>query len=172
MYNNSIGFGRNAKLNMKATKGKNLHESDPTIFLPCYVGSWWWTDRPIPTEEQFAWMAERCNEYRSLRPYFSCDFYPLENGGWSYAHGGWAAYRYDRPEEGDGIVMAFRRAGSNCVTSCYPLEGLDPDATYTVTDLDTKETVELSGQILADDGLTVTISHHYESKIFTYKVKN
>ena len=106
-----------------------------------------------------------------MRHFFSCDFYPLENGGWSYAHGGWAAYRYDRPEEGDGMVMAFRREGSLCVTSRYPMEGLDPDATYTVTDIDTKETVELSGRMLVSEGLTVTIPHRYESKILLYRKK-
>ena len=93
----------------------------------------------------------------------------MENGGWSYAHGGWAAYRYDRPEEGDGIVMAFRRAGSNVVTSCYPMEGLEPNAVYTVTDIDTKETVEIKGSVLVTEGLTVTIPNRYQSKILLYK---
>ena len=69
------------------------------------------------------------------------------------------------------MVMAFRRAGSNCVTSCYVLEGLNPDATYTVTDIDTKETVEIEGKTLVEEGLTVTIPHRYESKILTYKIK-
>jgi hypothetical protein len=95
----------------------------------------------------------------------------LENVGWSYAHGGWAAYRYDRPEQGDGIVMAFRRAGSNCVTCCYALEGLNPEEIYTVTDIDTKETVEISGKVLAEQGLSVTIPNQYQSKILLYKVK-
>ena len=116
-------------------------------------------------------MAKMCDEYRSLQPFFSCDFYPLENGGWSYAHGGWAAYRYDRPEQADGIVMAFRRAGSACLTSCYALEGLDPEKTYTITDLDTKETWEMDGKILVQSGLTVTIPNQYQSKILLYSAK-
>ena len=141
-------------------------------YAPAYVGSWWWTDRPDrpePDEEKYAWMARMCDEYRALRPYFSCDFYPLENGGWSYAHGGWAAYRYDRPEEGDGIVMAFRRAGSSCTTSCYPLEGLDPNASYTVTDIDTGDVRRIDGRTLVDTGLQVTIPNRYESKILLYR---
>jgi hypothetical protein len=116
-------------------------------------------------------MAKMCDEYRSLRHFFSCDFYPLENCGWSYEHGGWAAYRYDRPEEGDGMIMAFRRAGSNCTTSCYVLEGLQPDATYTVTDIDTGETTEHCGKALTEQGLTVTIPEKYMSKILVYKIK-
>lgn len=140
-------------------------------YAPAYVGSWWWTNRPTPSEENFAWMAKMCREYASIRHFFSCDFYPLENGGWSYAHGGWAAYRYDRPEEGDGIVMAFRRAGSNVVTSCYQLEGLDMDATYVVTDIDTQESFDILGKTLVEDGLTVSIDNRYESKILLYKKK-
>lgn len=142
-----------------------------SAYAPAYVGSWWWTDRPTPTEEEFAWMAKMCREYRMLRPYFSCDFYPLENSGWSYAHGGWAAYRYDRPEAGDGIVMVFRRAGSNCELARYPLEGLDPGRVYTVTDIDSGETAEISGSVLSSAGLEVAISAPYRSRIFIYKAK-
>ena len=112
-----------------------------------------------------------CREYRMLRPYFSCDFYPLENSGWSYAHGGWAAYRYDRPEAGDGIVMVFRRAGSNCELARYPLEGLDPGRVYTVTDIDSGETAEISGSVPSSAGLEVAISAPYRSRIFIYKAK-
>ena len=67
--------------------------------------------------------------------------------------------------------MAFRRAGSNCVTSCYKLEGLDTEAVYTVTDIDAKETWEIPGKILVEEGLTVTIPGQYESKILLYSVK-
>jgi hypothetical protein len=69
------------------------------------------------------------------------------------------------------MVMAFRRAGSNCVTSSYKLEGLDTEAMYTVTDIDTKEIWEIPGKILAEEGLTVTIPNQYQSKILLYAVK-
>jgi hypothetical protein len=67
--------------------------------------------------------------------------------------------------------MAFRRAGSACLTSCYVLEGLDPEKTYTVTDIDTRETVELDGKTLVQNGLTVTIPNRYQSKILLYSAK-
>ena len=142
-----------------------------SAYAPAYVGSWWWTDRPSPTEEEFKWMAGICGEYRLLRKYFSCDFYALENPGWSHEHGGWAAYRYDRPESGDGIVMAFRRSGSNCTASRYPLEGLDKEKLYEVTDLDTGEKTLIQGKTLAEEGLPVAIGEKYRSKIIMYSVK-
>ena len=67
--------------------------------------------------------------------------------------------------------MAFRRAGSNCKTSAYVLEGLNPDATYTVTDIDTKEAWELSGKVLTTEGLSVTIPEKYQSKILLYRIR-
>ena len=142
-----------------------------SAYSPAFVGSWWWTDRPEPTEEQFEWMARMCKEYRLLRPYFSCDFYPLENCGWSDERGGWAAYRYDRPEYNDGVVIAFRRAGSHCTVSSYVLEGLCPDGIYTVTDIDTNEIREIPGKTILTDGLTVTVPNRRESKVIIYKLK-
>ena len=166
-------FGYNRLVPCSGGVCKKLGDTYATrsAYAPAYVGSWWWTDRPTPNEQQFAWMAERCREYRALRPYFSCDFYALENCGWSYAHGGWAAYRYDRPEQKDGIVMAFRREGSNCVTSQYALVGLDADKTYTVTDIDTQEVQRIGGKTLATQGLTVTIPERYQSKILLYRAE-
>ena len=142
-----------------------------SAYSPAFVGSWWWTDHPEPTKEQFEWMARMCEEYRLLRPYFSCDFYPLENCGWSYERGGWAAYRYDRPEHNDGVIIAFRRSGSCCTASSYVLEGLCHDGIYTVTDIDTNEMREIPGKTLVTEGLTVTIPNRRESKVIIYKLK-
>jgi hypothetical protein len=116
-------------------------------------------------------MARMCEEYRLLRPYFSCDFYPLENCGWSYERGGWAAYRYDHPEHNDGVIIAFRRSGSCCTASSYVLEGLCHDGIYTVTDIDTNEMREIPGKTLVTEGLTVTIPNRRESKVIIYKLK-
>ena len=68
--------------------------------------------------------------------------------------------------------MAFRRAGSICTTSAYVLEGLVPDALYTVTDIDTKEVWEIAGKVLVTEGLTVIIPEKYQSKILLYCIKN
>jgi alpha-galactosidase len=167
----SFGFERLIPCSGGVCKKAGDTYATRSAYAPAYVGSWWWTDRPTPTEEQFEWMAKMCDEYRALRQYFSCDFYPLENCGWSYAHGGWAAYRYDRPEQGDGIVIAFRREGSNCETSRYPLEGLDNGSIYTVNDVDSGGSFELSGSELADNGLVVTIPEPRMSRILLYRKK-
>ena len=46
-------------------------------------------------------------EFRSLRDYLYGDYYPLT--AYSTGDDAWAAFQWDRPEERDGIVLAFRR---------------------------------------------------------------
>jgi len=50
---------------------------------------------------------EAIAEFKALRPYFYGDFYPLTEC--STSDESWAAFQWDRPEQGDGIVVAFRR---------------------------------------------------------------
>ncbi|MBP5206826.1 MAG: alpha-galactosidase, partial [Clostridia bacterium] len=83
----TFGFNRFIPCAGGACKRPGDTYAQRSAYSPALVGSWWWTDRPEPTKEQFEWMARVCEEYRLLRPYFSCDFYPLENCGWSCDHG-------------------------------------------------------------------------------------
>jgi alpha-galactosidase len=71
-------------------------------------------------------------EAKRLRKYFAGDFYPLTEE--SSDERAWCILQYDRPEQGDGMVIAFRRPRSP-----YPafvleeLQGIDPAARYHVT---------------------------------------
>jgi len=49
-------------------------------------------------------------EALALRKIFYGDFYPLL--AWSQSADAWAAWQYDRPDLGEGLVVAFRRAES------------------------------------------------------------
>ena len=70
------------------------------------------------------------NEVKRLRKYFYGDFYPLIFH--SYAYDEWCAYQYNRPEEGDGVALVFRRDESPILTAELNLKGLDPNAKYEV----------------------------------------
>jgi alpha-galactosidase len=69
----------------------------------------------------------------------------------------WIAWQFNRPEQGDGVVQAFRRAQSAEEVARYKLRGLDPQARYAVTNLDAGEVQTLAGRELMDDGLPVAI---------------
>ena len=68
--------------------------------------------------------------YRGLKDYFLEDFYPLSGYGDITGADQWMAYQLDRPSDGTGIVVAFRRKESPDSTYTVQLRGLDSDATY------------------------------------------
>ncbi len=71
--------------------------------------------------------------YRGLKDYFLEDFYPLSGYGDITRDDQWMAYQLDRPSDGTGIVVAFRRKESPDSTYTVQLRGLDPDAIYRLT---------------------------------------
>ena len=68
--------------------------------------------------------------YRGLKDYFLEDFYPLSGYGDITRDDQWMAYQLNRPSDGTGIVVAFRRKESPDSTYTVQLRGLDPDASY------------------------------------------
>ena len=84
------------------------------------------------------------------------DYYPLTP--YSQQDDVWMAWQFHRPEPGQGTVQAFRRAGSHDGTTSYLLRGLDPAARYVFTDVDSNATRELSGGLLMEKGLPISIS--------------
>ena len=68
----------------------------------------------------------------------------------------WMAWQFDRPELGRGVVQAFRRPDSPYTSVRLPLHGLDPSATYVVTDVDAPDQARaIGGRELAERGLEV-----------------
>ena len=70
-------------------------------------------------------------EFRALRPYFFGDYYPLTE--YSTEDEAWAAFQWNRPEQQDGIVLAFRRPRAVESTKNLVLHSLDPAADYEVS---------------------------------------
>ena len=68
--------------------------------------------------------------FRGLKDYFLEDFYPLSGYGDITRDNQWLAYQLDRPSDGTGIVVAFRRSASPDSTYTVRLRGLDPEAVY------------------------------------------
>jgi alpha-galactosidase len=81
----------------------------------------------------------------------------------------WMAWQFDRPELGRGVVQAFRRADSPYTTARLPLRGLDPAASYTLTDVDAPDRPRvIGGRDLLEQGLDVRIGSRPAAVILTY----
>jgi len=110
--------------------------------------------------------------HRAMADCFFGDFYPLTP--YSQASETWMAWQYDQPEQGTGIVQAFRRPQSIYESARLPLNGLDATATYELTDLQSSATTtapapKLTGRELMDRGLPITIPDRPGAVVIRYR---
>ena len=123
--------------------------------------------------------ADHVAQLKLARPYYYGDCYPLlpcssnsdcaETVPERSAGFEWAAWQFNRPEEGDGMVQAFRRDKSSEAARPLRLRGLDPAAKYEVADVDAWAPRILSGADLMRQGLQIEIPEKPGSTIIFYK---
>lgn len=101
--------------------GTGILQTDPYSFRSsmssALICNWKITEPNV----SFFDMQARIDEYRRVRDYFLEDYYPLTELEGTTRDDIWLAYQYDRPSDGTGIVVAFRRAacpdpGADCQT--------------------------------------------------------
>ena len=114
-------------------------------------------------EDDFKWAKKITDEYRSIRKYFSMDFY--NHGSDVFDDTSWAIWQYHDADAESGIIMAFRRSNSPFDTVKIKLNGLSKEKNYTFTNLDDNTT------FIATDILEITLHDKRSSKIFEYRVK-
>jgi alpha-galactosidase len=79
------------------------------------------------------------------------------------------AWQFDRPEAGEGVVQAFRRADSSYESARFKLRGLDPSARYTITNADAPGGEERTGRELMEQGLSVTLRDQPGAAVVSYR---
>ncbi len=134
----------------------------------------------IADDFPFDWMREMVAELKLARPYYYGDYYPLQPCSLNSdcntdpskelsAAFEWAAWEFNRPEEGDGMIQAFRREESAEPVKTLVLRGLDSGARYEVTNLDAKMPKIFSGKDLMAHGLQVDLKEKRGAAIIIYK---
>ncbi len=107
-------------------------------------------------------------DVRQVQPCYLGDYWPLT----PYSRGKdvWAAWQFNRPDTGEGLVQAFRRQESPCEETRYQLRDLESDARYVVTNLDEPAAPqEVAGSRLMQEGLVVTIRDKPGAALFMYR---
>ena len=108
------------------------------------------------------------DQWRSFSENYYGDYYPLTP--YNLSADQWMAWQFDRPEARQGMVQAFRRNGSAYESARFKLQGLAPDARYSLTNLDTVSgNQELSGRELMETGLLVPVSTRPGVATITYR---
>ncbi|MBQ8509515.1 MAG: alpha-galactosidase [Clostridia bacterium] len=149
------------------TKVKSDTYAARSTYSSAWGGAFWNCSFQTMDEDDLAWAAKITAEYKRLQPYFSCDYYSLASLGWDKSS--WVVWRYDRPEENDGVVMAFRRAESGIASMTMDFGKVQPGV-YTFTDIDSGERWTVNGDELAG-GFTLTIPEKRMSRVLTYTVE-
>ena len=107
-------------------------------------------------------------EGKQLRKYYRGDFYPLTEV--TTSHADWCVMQYDRPQQRDGMIVAFRRDKSTVALLDVKPRGIDSKATYEVVRRDDYEPAGLqtmSGEELRT--LTIDIERCPGSVVIEYK---
>ncbi len=116
--------------------------------------------------EKLSFIRKYTNEYLTVRPYFSEDFYPLTE--LSTGLDTWCVMQFNRPEEKDGLLEVFRRENAPYETARFQLRGLKENCDYRFTDLDGGEFI-VSGKELSETGLCLNIPEKRTAKLYIYK---
>ncbi|MHB8956159.1 MAG: alpha-galactosidase [Pirellulaceae bacterium] len=124
-------------------------------------------DNPNTDWEQ---LRRTVRDFRQVEKYLLGDFYPLTP--YSQATDVWMAWQFDRPELGEGLVQAFRREENNEPSVSFRLRGLEADAEYTITDLDSGAVHNALGRELAETGLAVTAAESPSAILLLYRKRN
>jgi alpha-galactosidase len=133
-----------------------------------------------PPDYPFDWLRTMVEQLKRVRPYYYGDYYPLspcstrgdctmEGSKERSAAWEWAAWQFNRPEEGDGILQAFRRDKCEEATKTYRLRHLDPSAHYEITNFDVEGSLTRSGKELMEAGLAMEIKDQPGAALIAYK---
>ncbi|MBX7259319.1 MAG: alpha-galactosidase, partial [Candidatus Hydrogenedentes bacterium] len=106
-------------------------------------------------------------QWRQAAGCYLGDYYPLTP--YSLDETKWLAWQFNRPEQGDGVIQAFRRKRTENDTLQVKLCGLEAEATYLVTDFDTNVTLESKGRELMDTGYSIKLDGMPASALLHYQ---
>jgi len=138
------------------------------------IGYGWDLPTSAKGEVNFAELRRLMNQWRDTAPYYLADYYPLTP--YSLESDVWMAWQFNAPVEcardlgveAGGLVQAFRRADCIYESARLRLRGLEPDARYAVSNLDSGQTDTLLGHELMSKGFLVTLADQPGSALLSY----
>lgn len=145
-------------------QGSGVYSYDAYSFRSFYMASF---GMGTLTLENTAAQQKAYAECRRIAPLMLADYYPLT--AYSLERTQWVAWQFNRPERGDGVVQAFRRAACAEASKTFRLRGLDPLAEYEFTDFDAEGTRRLAGKELMEKGLILETKGKPAAAVVMYR---
>lgn len=128
----------------------------------------WELNNPAYTQEL---LQNITKDFKRLRPFYYGDYYPLTPNLNITTDTIWLAYQQNRPDQGDGIILAFRRPDCTKEKITVKPKGLDPAINYNVLFEDTGVKVQMSGADLMN-GLQLETREKPGSLLISYSKKS
>lgn len=148
------------------TKVKSDTYAARSTYASSWGGAFYNTVFQTMDDSDFKWAKGILDEYKSVRKYFSCDFY--NHGATTIDQSSWTIWQYDDLGN-EGIIVAFRRCKSPMNTATIELCGIDFKADYEFFCYDTQKTSRISGEELLKHGFSINLNEKYSSALIKYR---
>lgn len=147
--------------------GTAINSSDPYIFRSQMTPAVALGAEPERRDIDGPALLRYLKQWREMSEFYYGDFYPLT----PYTTDGsaWVAWQFGKPDGEAGVVQAFRRPDSPFETARFRLRGLDPGASYAVTDADEGTARTMSGRELMEQGVPVSVRRRPGAALITYR---
>ena len=119
------------------------------------------------TDLDYAMLRTLSEQLRRIQPCYFGDYYPLTP--YTDAADEWMAWQFNRPDLRAGMVQAFRRPKCQAAQARLKLRGLEPAASFVVTDLDAADAKTILGRDLTEQGLAVTLTKRPAAAVIVYQ---
>ncbi|HPS53997.1 MAG TPA: alpha-galactosidase, partial [Sedimentisphaerales bacterium] len=129
IQNQTITHGMNRYIPFSQTGSMG---AEPYFFRSGFNGGITFCEDTRPADYPRELLKQGIAEGKRLRKYLLGNFYPLSMA--SISARDWCVYQYHRPDEGDGVVFAFRRHESPYAAYAVVLRDIDENADYVVTE--------------------------------------
>ena len=150
------------------TKVKSDTYSARSTYASSWGGAFYNTVFQTMDDADFKWAKSILEEYKSVRKYFSCDFY--NHGATTMDQSSWTIWQYD-DSGNEGIIMAFRRCKSPMETATIYLKGMEEQSEYEFLCCDNGEISCISGEELMTNGFPIRLDKKYSSALIKYRRK-
>jgi alpha-galactosidase len=138
------------------------YEVRSAMDCPHFIACWDMRDRKL----DYRRLRKIVSDWRSYADNYLGDYHPLT--AYTTSNDAWLAWQFDQPEQGRGVLQAFRRAHSVYEAARLKLRGLEPGARYVLTNLDSGDAQTLTGRELMEKGLSVAIKDQPGDAVITY----
>ena len=146
-------------------QGSNVYEIDPykfrSFYLPCFGMGGLKDENAAAIIQGYT----ECVQIQAMMVYG--DYWPLTS--YSLESNEWIAWQFNREDEGNGCIQAFRRETCEKDQITLRLRGIDATAYYKIRNFDSKKIKMISGKKLLKDGIEVRIMEKPGSAIFVYE---